>query len=544
MKRYFSFIILLAALSCLFTSCRKNKKEQKQDIAQTNFLKVSGTQILDANNQPVRLQGIAFGNEVWSDKEIPNTHHGEIDYSRVKEMGMNVIRFYLNYKTFENDASPYQYKQSGWDWVDQNIAWAKKYGIYLILNMHVPQGGFQSQGTGDALWTNTENQNRLTALWKAIAQKYKDENQIAGFGPVNEPVPTTDISQWQQLAQRITNEIRTVDKNHILFIERAIYVKGKTETADYNFPAINDNNTTYEFHIYDPFQYTHQLFSWANLGDGGKYPDETIISYANADWYTATFNNPAMPAGTNNWQYFQGEKYKITDANIKLGVPALVGANVNGRVYFDSIEIKEYDANDAFSKIILQLNLNNTSGWGYWSSNNSGSFGLSSTTGSNDNNSLYIDGATGDCNISNYNKLFQPKQNYSYQINGWMKGENVAASAGCRLRIDFLKTNSPILARNKTYLESVLKRFADWGKAKNAPIYMGEFGTGIHCFENNKGGLQWVIDMIDIAKANNFYFTYHSYHEDNFGLYFGYGTLPDPTQVNQPLIDLFKQKLK
>lgn len=545
MKKNLSFLILLTGFYCLFTSCNKNKKETPpDDSAQSTFAKVSGTQILDANGQPIRLQGIAFGNEVWSDKEIPNTHHGEIDFSRVKDMGMNAIRFYINYKTFENDASPYQYKQSGWDWIDQNIAWAKKYGIYLIINMHVPQGGFQSQGTGDALWTNTENQSRLAALWKAIAQKYKDEPQIIGFGPVNEPVPTSDISQWQQLAQRITNEIRTVDKNHILFIERAIYVKGKNETADYNFPAITDANVAYEFHIYDPFQYTHQLFNWANLGEGGKYPDETILSFSGTQWYTATFNNPALSTGTNNWQYFEGVKYKVTDANIKLAVPALVGANVSGRVYFDDIELKEYDANGNFTQTILQLNLNSNDGWGYWSSNSSGTFGLSTATGVNDNSSLYIDGATGDCNISNYNKVFQPKQGYSYQLNGWMKGDNIAATAGCRLRIDFLKTDDPVFGRNKAYLTYVLKKFADWGKNKNVPIYMGEFGTGIHCFQNNKGGLQWVTDMIDIAKANNFYFTYHTYHEDSFGLYFGYGTLPDPSKANQPLIDLFKQKLK
>jgi endoglucanase len=538
-------LLITATTSLLSFSCKKNTTATDVDIANTSgFIKTKGNVIVDGNGQPVQLKGIAFGNEVWADKEIPNTHHTEEDFRRVKAMNMNLIRFYFNYKTFENDNNPYTYKQTGWDWVDQNIAWAKKHGIYLILNMHVPQGGFQSQGNGDALWTNTENQNRLVALWKAIAQRYKDEKQIIGFGPVNEPVPTTDISQWQQLAQRITNEIRTIDKNHIMFIERAIYVKGKPETADFNFPSVSDNNIAYEFHIYDPFQYTHQLFNWAGLGDGGKYPDESILSYSNADWYTATFNNPAIGAGNSNWQYFQGDKYKITDANIKLGLPALVGANVNGRVYYDNIEIKEFDAAGNFTQNILQLNLTNMDGWAYWSSNNSGTYGASNTIGYNDNNSLYIDGATNDCNLASYNRVFQPKQGFFYQINGWMKGENVAATAGCRLRIDFLKTNSPILPRNKAYLESSLKQFADWSKAKNVPVYMGEFGVGTPCFQNNKGGLQWVSDMIDIARANNFPFTYHTYHEDSFGLYYGFGTLPDPTQANQPLIDLFTNKLR
>jgi endoglucanase len=160
------------------------------------------------------------------------------------------------------------------------------------------------------------------------------------------------------------------------------------------------------------------------------------------------------------------------------------------------------------------------------------------------NKSLFIENSTGDCNLSNYASLFEPKQGYAYQINGWMKGEAIVANAACRLRIDFLTTNDPIFKRNKIYLDYTLKKFADWGKVKNVPVYMGEFGAGIHCFQNNKGGVQWVGDMIDIARSNQFYFTYHTYHEDNFGLYFGYGTLPDPSQVNQPLIDLFKLKLK
>lgn len=467
-----------------------------------------------------------------------------MDYARVKDMGMNIIRFYLNYKIFEDDSNPYTYKQTGWDWIDQNIAWAKKYGVFLILNMHAPQGGYQSQGTGDALWTDIENQNRLTALWKAIAQKYKNESQIIGFGLVNEPVPTTDLSQWQQLAQRITNEIRTVDKNHIVVVERAIYVKGKPETTDYNFPSISDNNLVYEFHIYDPFEYTHQLFSWANLGDGGKYPDESILAYSDAEWYTATFNNPQLTIGNSNWKYFEGIKYKIQDTSIKLAVPVLVGANATGRVYFDKIEINEFDANGNFTRKALDLNLDNTSGWGYWSANQSGNYGLSQNTGAGDLNSLFIENSTGDCNLSNYGKVFQPIQNYSYQINGWMKGDNIANTANCLLRIDFLKTNSPIQSRNKAYLSTVVTKYTNWGKSKKRPVYMGEFGAGFYCFQNDKGGLQWVEDMLDISKDLYLPFTYHAYHEDSFGLYYGYGTLPDPANANQPLIDLFTEKLQ
>lgn len=541
-RRYFFAVLLLTVFSF---NCKKNKSPDNGGGPTANsFVHATGKTIVDANNQEVQLKGVAFGNEVWSDADIPITHHDEEDFKRVKEMNMNVIRFYINYKTLESDSNPYTYKQNGWDWLDKNIAWAKKYNIYLIINMHVPQGGYQSQGKGDALWTNVENQNRLTALWKAIAEKYKDEPQVIGFGLVNEPVPTSSKLQWQQLAQRITDEIRKVDRQHIVFIEKPIYVKGLyTEDADLNFPAINDNNKVYEFHIYDPILYTHQLFPWANSGEGGKYPDENIITYTNGNWYTATFDNPAINAGNNTWTYFEGVKYKITDPKIKIGAPALVGANVGGKVYFDDMVIKEFDANGNFVQDVITTSIDDLDGWSYWSSDNSGSNGLAAEGHSN-TRSLFIDGASADCNLSNFIKLFIPKQNYSYQINGWMKGENVAANAACKLRIDFTTTSDPVLFRNKQSLESTLQKVIDFGNSKNVPLYMGEFGAGIHCFENNKGGLQWVADMLDIAKANHLHFTYHAYHEDSFGLYFGYGTLPDPTKVNQPLIDLMREKLQ
>ncbi len=542
-KTKVSTILTYTFIVFCLSNCNKDTGNIQPIPVKKQFYSVQGTKILDADGKAIRLEGIAFGNEVWSDNELPLTHHSEVDYTRVKDMGMNMVRFYLNYKTFENDATPYQYKQSGWDWIDQNIQWAQNNDILLLLNIHVPQGGFQSLGNSDALWEQTEIQNRLAALWKAIAQRYKDETQIIGFGLVNEPVPTSDIVQWQQLAQRLTDEIRQADTNHIIFIEKAIYVKGKPETTDYNFPKINDNNVVYEFHFYNPFEYTHQLFSWTNLGEGGKYPDESVVYTHDTQWHTATFNNPTLGIGTTDWQYFEGVKYTVNDVNIKIGIPALVAANVGGRVYFDNIEIKEFDPDGELVQTILENPLNNSDGWYYWSENNSGHAGLSNSTGISENTSLFIDGADGDCNYSNYKNPFLVKQGYSYQISGWMKGQNVSNNAACRLRIDFLTTDNPVFTRNKTYLEHEIKKYADWGQKNNVPIYMGEFGVGCHCFENNKGGLQWVSDMIDIAKVNGLHFSYHTYHEDNFGVYYGYGTLPDTASANKELINLFKEKL-
>ena len=140
--------------------CGGGKSNPDVIIEPPNFVFVDGNG-LAVDGDPIFLKGVSFGNEVWANAALPDDH-GEEDFARLRAMGANSTRFLLNYRTFEDDSAPGVYKQAGWQWLDQNVAWANAHGIDLILNMHVPQGGFQSNGEGGALWTNPANQDRLT----------------------------------------------------------------------------------------------------------------------------------------------------------------------------------------------------------------------------------------------------------------------------------------------------------------------------------------------------------------------------------------------
>ena len=94
------------------------------------FLRRDGERIVDGTGQPVRLRGVAFGNQVWGSKALPLTHHGEVDFQRVRDMNMNAVRFYMFYGTFEDDAAPGVYKDAGWRWLDDNVGWARRHGAF------------------------------------------------------------------------------------------------------------------------------------------------------------------------------------------------------------------------------------------------------------------------------------------------------------------------------------------------------------------------------------------------------------------------------
>ncbi len=545
-----TIVILILACS-LAAACRKKHADESPSI-DSRQLHASGIDIVDANGQKVYLRGVAFGNEVWTDAEIPTTHHSEADYGRVHDMGMNAVRFYLNYKTFEDDANPYVYKQSGWDWIDQNVAWAKKHGIYLILNVHVPQGGFQSNGEGNALWNNPENQYRLKALWFNIAKRYANEPTIAGLDLLNEPVVTTSIDQWKNLSQLIIDTIRTVNTNSMIIVERVNAIGDDwSGNSDMNFFDLNDNNLAYEFHFYLPMEFTHQGASWIGDGEtfpvGQAYPDASrIVVKGTSSFYTASFSNAKMPTGTYEWiEYVESPKYKIQDEKIKLGKPAVVNRANTGKIWVDDIVVKEYDEANNFVRNVFEIDLSTFTGWYYWSENGSGSAGADITTGHSNSNALYMEGSTSDANLSSTRYQFIPRQGYSYTISGWVKGANVTVGSAAMFRLDFeqVTDGGNVYALGKEYLAAQVDQYYQWTHAKNKPLFLGEFGVIQGGYQNNLGGLQWTSDMIDILKERDAHFTYHAYHEDAFGIYKGYGTPVDPSNSNQALINLFKSKL-
>jgi endoglucanase len=514
-------------------------------VTRRGFLRRDGERIVDGAGEPVRLRGVAFGNQVWGARAVPVTHHGEADFGRVRAMGMNLVRFYMYYGTFEDDAAPGIYKEAGWRWLDDNVAWARRHGVYLILNMHIPPGGFQSMGEGHRLWDVPANQDRMVALWRAIAARYANEAMIVGYDLLNEPGVPRARAEWQALAARTAKAIREVDPRHILIVERVNSIaKEWKNDADMNFFLIDDPNVVYTFHFYEPFAYTHQMASWAHMGEGGRYPDETAVAHAgDTPWLNiATFDSPRLPPGDSPWTHSESPRLVAKDPRAVIGHISLVGRGVGtGRASFDDVTVDEYDETGARVGQVMHLDLKSLGGWYFWTANKSG-HGGSAVDGHDGVGALTIEGTTDDANLGSAQHEFRPHPGHAYTVSGWMKGERLPPGAQVQIRLDFLGSDSPVTGRDKAFLAGEVNRYLAWGHAHRVPLFLGEFGLHRPCFEDGRGGLQWVEDMLDIADEHGLSFSYHAYHEDGFGLYRGNGPV-DPAKANQGLIDLFTRKL-
>lgn len=546
-------ILFSAVSSAVLFSSMVNYTAFAENTEKEGFCKVNGEKIVDSDGNDYLIKGMAFGNNVWANPKTPpeNLHHTEDSYRELAEMGFNSVRFYLNYGLFEDDSNPYEYSQTGFDWIDENLEWAKKYGIKLILNMHYPQGGYQSQGNGYALWTDEENQKRLAALWKKIAEYYKDEPYILGYGIVNEPIIAVTESEdpykkWHDIAQNITDEIRTVDTNHIIFAERLIGTQSAGNTTiNWNIDAtkacesilLDDDNTTYEFHLYEPHEFSHQGMGWA--GTSGKYntyPDESKVMLSGENWYTATFDGEKVFPDDTDWTYKESNLIKVTKDNQVLAYTfQCENAGTLGSVFADDITIEEYDENGEYVGTAFSESFDTMKSCNFWSSNNSGDGKYTQYEGHNNDGCLKITRTTSDANIRV--TFVVPTVGHSYKATGYFKSEDITDETNARPRVDIWTADS-ISKFDKNYLESKMKTYVEFKEKYNVPLYCGEYGACYVAFEENRGGERWVGDMIDILSENNVGFNYHTYHEESFGLYRN-NALKPPAKRNNALYNTF-----
>ena len=531
----------------------------------SDILHVRADRVVDRDQKPVWLRGVQFSN--WAFDDPADLHAGtpyadQSDYERARAMGVNTITFFVRSDQFEVDAAPYEYQESGFAWLDQNIAWAKASGIKLVLTLASTPGTPQwlAACDGNSVWEVPEYQQRTIALWQALARRYADEPVIAGYDPLAFPVPAGAADQWQSLATRLVSAIRKVDRQHIVLIdtregEHCQYAAVISAADQFRLP---DPNVLYAFETDYPWTYISQLLGQPR--DGGSYPDDTqfIVFGSDLEWQQATWDS--MPPQSDillrpdqtEWteQHFA---FRVSNPDYQIAMPALQSDNDLGKVYFDDFTVDEYDPDANFVRTVLAVDIEDASSWSFYQGFEDGSeckdcggvYALESEAHQG-RSSISISGTTSGSNLANDSLAFPTKLNYIYEVRGWLKGVKISPESASAFRLDFWKDargDGVLPLRNRAGLAQHLQSFIDWGKEQRVPLYVNEFFSGRPTFSNDKGGLRWVEDMLDLFKENNCHFSYKEYRADDAGIFLAAGDPSDPDVANQPLIDLLTREL-
>lgn len=198
----------------------------------------------------------------------------EADFQLIKDLGMNTIRLPMYYRNFLTTHDRYRLSDEElcsmnfedielvFDKLDTFLAYAEKYDLKVIIDMHGVMGGqsgFEHCGTRDIdFWDNEEYIEFMCNLWRAIAEHYLDSDYsstILAYDLANEPTNRNEVGtgpkQWKVL-DRLYDAIREVDSEHVISIEGVWFPVSLPSPEKYGW-----ENVLYQFHYYNwPWQGT------------------------------------------------------------------------------------------------------------------------------------------------------------------------------------------------------------------------------------------------------------------------------------------------
>lgn len=267
-----------------------------------SFLHRNGQEIVDGNGKNIVLRGLGLGGWMVQEgymlqtSEFAGSQHAikqkitdligaesteefydgykangitKRDIDSLAAWGFNSIRLPMHYNLYtlpleqETVSGQNTWLEEGFKMTDALLEWCAANKIYLILDLHAAPGGqgkdaniSDYDATKPSLWESTANQDKMVALWEKLALRYKDNPWIGAYDIINEPnwnftgtnqngCDETSNAPLRALQVRVTNAIREIDKNHLIFIE------GNCWGNNYNgmFP-LWDENMALSFHKY------------------------------------------------------------------------------------------------------------------------------------------------------------------------------------------------------------------------------------------------------------------------------------------------------
>lgn len=353
MKKVQSLLFISALLITIIAQAQTNK-----------FITTKGKEIIGVDGKPFLMRGTNLGNwlvpegymfkfnlansprlidetfkelvgpaatqQFW--KKFLDVYITKEDIHYLKLTGINSIRIPFNYRLFTNETYMGSNDSTrGFTYLDKAIRWCKEEGLYVILDMHCAPGGQTGDNIDDGygypfLFDSKESQQQTINIWHRIAQHYAAETTVMGYDLLNEPIAhyfdKEALNPLLELVyKKITAAIRTVDKNHILFLGGAQW--------DSNFKPFGapfDSKLVYQFHKYWTATTKDVIQEYLDFRDKYNVPIYCGETGENDDNWIMKFRQ-TLEQNNIGWHYWPYKKMDNTRGFVTFKIP----------MYFDSI---------------------------------------------------------------------------------------------------------------------------------------------------------------------------------------------------------------
>ena len=206
----------------------------------------------------------------------------EDDFKTLKEWGATVARYQMypvgeKWKGKTSDISGFA------DWLDWKLGvlkgevlpLARKYGIPLVVDLHVPPGG--RGGSGMKMLDDPDWAAFFVDCWRKIVTRLKEEGCVYAYDLINEPTQfgAPKVCDYLEIQRRAANAIREIDPITPVIVSCRNDVAWCAPSAFKWMKPLDIVNVFYQFHMYEPFDYTHQKVLPQFKDTVAAYPDAT-----------------------------------------------------------------------------------------------------------------------------------------------------------------------------------------------------------------------------------------------------------------------------
>lgn len=194
------------------------------------------------------------------EKDYYETFIVEKDIETIAGWGVDHVRVPVDYQVVKDKEE--NTIEEGFGYISDCIAWCRKYGLKMILDLHKTAGyAFDERGgeDPDVFFKDAYLQQRFISLWQEFAERFGKYHDMLAFELLNEVVNPSVAEDWNAIAKRTIRAIREIAPDNYILIGGVCYNNA------ISIPLLDepyDDKIVYNFHCYDPMVFTHQKAYW------------------------------------------------------------------------------------------------------------------------------------------------------------------------------------------------------------------------------------------------------------------------------------------
>ena len=212
----------------------------------------------------------------------------EPDFARIADWGFDHVRIPIDYDVIQNPDS--SMKEEGLRRIDRALELCDKYGLHTVLDLHKTQGfSFDFGEKEEGFFVSEGYQEKFYAVWECFAERWGDRADRVMFELLNEVTQKDYLPAWKRISRECVRRIRQRAPEVCVLLGSYHWNSAKTLPE---LDAPYDEHVIYNFHFYEPHEFTHQGAYWM----GPEFDKARRLRYEECGASEAWFEDFLRPA--------------------------------------------------------------------------------------------------------------------------------------------------------------------------------------------------------------------------------------------------------